>query len=210
MNGFGRKEEIEAALSELGRQMALRDANHLTVLCCGAAALCVVDVLSRSTLDVDAVGAVSLGDQLVPIEAFSTDIATAITATAQKLGLNGDWFNLEASAILDRGLPESAVARSANHARVFGPCLTVRFMDRLDLIALKMFAALDPAKGRRHVEDLVAINPSREEIRHGLRWMSAWPSSPHFKVALHNLAEAFDCGDVASEVLADDRSSADR
>ena len=83
------------------------------------------------------------------------------------------------------------------------PCIT-------DLIALKMFAALDPAKGRRHVEDLVAINPSREEIRHGLRWMSAWPSSRHFKVALHNLAEAFDCGDVAREVLADDRSSADR
>jgi hypothetical protein len=32
MSGFGRKEEIEADLSELGRQMALRDANHLTVL----------------------------------------------------------------------------------------------------------------------------------------------------------------------------------
>lgn len=194
MSGFGRKEEIEAALSEMGRQMALHDASHLTVLCCGAAALCAVNVLSRSTLDVDAIGGVDSEDQVVLIEAFSKETAAAVAATAQKLGLTENWFNLEASAILDRGLPEGAVARSARHARSFGPCFTVRFMDRLDLIALKMFAALDPAKGRRHVEDLAAINPSREEVLHGLRWMSAWPSSPHFKAALHNLAEAFDCG----------------
>jgi hypothetical protein len=77
-------------------------------------------------------------------------------------------------------------------------------MDRIDLIALKMFAALDPATGRRHAEDLVAINPSRKEIRHGLRWMAAWPSGPQFKAALRNLAEAFDCGEVAREVLADE------
>jgi hypothetical protein len=210
MKGFGRKDEIEGALSELGRQMALRDASHLTVLCCGAAALCAVDALSRSTLDVDAVGAVNPDDEIVPLEAFSTDTAAAIAATAQKLGLHSDWFNLEASAILERGLPEGAVARSASHARAFGPCLSVRFMDRLDLVALKMFAALDPAKGRRHAEDLVAINPSREEIRHGLRWMAAWPSNLHFKVALHNLAEAFDCGDVAREVLADHKTSSGR
>jgi hypothetical protein len=69
-------------------------------------------------------------------------------------------------------------------------------MDRLDLIALEIFAALDPTKGRRHVEDLVAMSPNRGEIRHGFRWMSAWPSSPHFKVALHNLAEAFGCSVV--------------
>ncbi len=117
MSGFGRKEEIEAALSEMGRQMALHDASHLTVLCCGAAALCAVNVLSRSTLDVDAIGGVDSEDQVVPIEAFSKETAAAVAATAQKLGLTEDWFNLEASAILDRGLPEGAVARSARHAR---------------------------------------------------------------------------------------------
>ena len=203
MSGFGRKEEIEAALGELGRQMALRDASHLTILCCGAAALCAVDVLTRSTLDVDAVGAVNSGDQVVPIEAFSKETSAAIAATAQKLGLTDDWFNLEASAILRRGLPEGAARRSGKHEKTFGPCLTVRFMDRLDLVALKMFAAIDPAKGRRHLEDLVAIDPSRDEIRHGLKWMCAWQSSAQFKVALRNLAAAFDCGDIAREFLHD-------
>ena len=71
---------------------------------------------------------------------------------------------------------------------------SVRFLDRLDLIALKMFAALDPAKGCRHVEDLVAINPSREEVRHGLRRMSTWTTCPQFEAALHNLAKSIDCG----------------
>ncbi len=201
MSGFGRKEDIEAALGELGRQMALHDAGHMAVLCCGAAALCALDVLSRSTLDVDAIGAVNSEGLLVPMRVFSPETAAAVAATAQKFGLTDHWFNLEASAILDRGLPEGAVRRSGDHVKTFGPCLTVRFLDRLDLIALKMFAALDPAKGRRHVEDLVAINPSREEVRHGLRWMSTWTASPQFKAALHNLAEAFDCGDVAREIL---------
>jgi hypothetical protein len=105
MSGFGRKDEIERALGELGHQMALRDASPLTLLCCGAAALCAVDALSRSTLDVDAVGAVNPGNEVVRLPAFSPDTAEAIAVTAKKLGLQSDWFNLEASAILDRGLP---------------------------------------------------------------------------------------------------------
>ena len=99
MGGFGRKEEIEAALGELGRQMALHDAGHMTVLCCGAAALCALDVLSRSILDVDAIGAVNAKGQLVPIEAFSPEIAAAVAATARKFGLTDNRFNLESSAI---------------------------------------------------------------------------------------------------------------
>lgn len=44
------------------------------------------------------------------------------------------------------------------------------------------------------MEDLVAINPSREEVHHGPRWMSTWTTCPQIKAALHNLAESFDCG----------------
>jgi hypothetical protein len=48
-----RKEEIEHALSVLGRRMALDGASDMEVLCCGASALCVLGLLSRSTMDVD-------------------------------------------------------------------------------------------------------------------------------------------------------------
>ncbi len=69
-------------------------------------------------------------------------------------------------------------------------------MDRIDLIALKMYAALDPKEGRRHVKDLVEIGPIREELLHGIQWIGSLPSSPAFKQSLHRLLEGFDAADL--------------
>ena len=196
MKGFGDRADVERALTELGRQLALRDADTVTVLCCGASALCVVGALSRRTLDVDAVAMVGSKDEIIAVEEFSPEMNEAISAVGLSLGLNPSWFNLAASAILARGLPPGALRRSAKHSMDFGPCLTVRFMDRIDLIALKMSAALDPLVGRRHVEDLVAIDPTREELKHGADWIGAWPSSASFKQAFLRLLEGFDAADL--------------
>jgi hypothetical protein len=196
MNGFRNRADVERALTELGRQLALRDADPVTALCCGASALCVVGALSRRTLDVDAVAMIGAAGEIVRVEEFSPEMDDAISAAGLSLQLNRDWFNLAARAILSRGLPTGALERSAQHSMDFGPCLTVRFMDRTDLIALKMSAALDPLEGRRHIEDLVAINPTREELKHGADWIGAWPSSASFKQAFQRLLEGFDAADL--------------
>jgi len=196
MSGFGNKADVERALTELGRQVALRDADPVTVLCCGASALCVVGALSRRTLDVDAVAMIDAAGEIVAVEEFSPEMNDAISAAGLSLELDRHWFNLAARAILVRELPTGALERSARHSVNFGPCLTIRFMDRIDLIALKMSAALDPIEGRRHVEDLVAIDPTREELKHGADWIAAWPSSPAFKQAFHRLLEGFDAADL--------------
>ena len=196
MNGLGNKADVKRALTELGRQMALRDADPVTVLCCGASALCVVGALSRRTLDVDAVAMIDADGEIVAVEEFSPEMNDAISAAGLSLALDRHWFNLAARAILVRGLPAGALERSALHSVDFGPCLTVRFMDRIDLIALKMAAALDPLEGRRHAEDLVAIDPTREELKHGTDWIATWPSSPAFRQAFHRLLEVFDAADL--------------
>lgn len=196
MNGLGNKADVKRALTELGRQMALRDADPVTVLCCGASALCVVGALSRRTLDVDAVAMIDADGEIVAVEEFSPEMNDAISAAGLSLALDRHWFNLAARAILVRGLPAGALERSALHSVDFGPCLTVRFMDRIDLIALKMAAALDPLEGRRHAEDLVAIDPTREELKHGTDWIATWPSSSAFRQAFHRLLEAFDAADL--------------
>lgn len=196
MNNLHTREEVESALLELGRQLALRDADHVTVLCCGAAALCALGILSRRTLDVDAIGLVGQKGEIVAIEKFSPEMLEAIAATGRKMQLLPDWFNPAATTVLARGLPVGCLERSALHSKVFGPCLTVRFMDRIDLIALKMYAALDPQEGKRHAEDLREVQPTMAELRHGVQWMSAWPSSQAFKKALHRLLEAFDAVDL--------------
>lgn len=196
MKSLGTREDVEAALSELGRQLALRDTNPVAVLCCGGAALCALGILERRTLDVDMLGLIGKSGEIFAVEEFPLEISDAIEAAGRKLGLAPDGFNSAASAVLSRGLPEGCLERSAKHTVEFGPCLTVRFMDRLDLVALKMYAALDPKDGRRHIEDLVEIKPKREELRHGAHWMSAWPSNQPFKDALRRLLEGFDSSDL--------------
>lgn len=188
--------DVERALTELGRRMTLCDADHVEVVCCGAAALCMLGVLQRRTLDVDAVGTVGPDGEIGPPGEISAELESAIESAGRALGLSRDWFNFSSSLLLARGLPAGTLKRSSSHMRRFGPCLTVRFMDRLDLVALKMFAALDPDRGRRHMEDLVAIAPSKAELRHGAEWMTGWTSGRPFKDALRNLLAGFDSADL--------------
>ena len=199
MRHFGRKEEVHEALSVLGKQMALVGAEDIRLLCCGGSALCVLELISRSTKDVDALGVIVDGPNLKPIEGFSAEMERAIAQTADRLGLESDWLNGEASVLLERGLPEGILERATEHARHYGPCLTVAFIARLDQVALKLSAAMDLLKGRRHVEDLVEMGPTQGEIQHGLKWLGAWKSNDAFKKRLAFLVEALGFSEMASD-----------
>jgi len=179
-----RKEEIERALTVLGRRMALDGAPDMEVLCCGASALCVLGLLSRSTMDVDVLGVVVSDRDLDPCEVFPVEMERAITNAGLELGLADDWFNGSASRLLERGVPVGTLERSLTHRRTFGPCLTVRFLDRRDQVALKLFAAMDPVDGIRHLKDLEEILPEAEKISHALEWMGRWESSAAFRAKL--------------------------
>ncbi|MFA7345085.1 MAG: hypothetical protein WC003_12345 [Terrimicrobiaceae bacterium] len=196
MNAFERKEEIHEALTTLGKQMALAYAGDVQLLCCGGSGLCVLEILSRSTKDVDALAFIVDGHTLKSIEAFSPEMNLAILKTAQIHGLEEDWFNAEATILLKHGLPEGILERSTQHARQYGPCLRVQFIGRADQVALKLYAAMDPAKGRRHEEDLVAMDPTKEEIKHGLNWLLSWPSNEAFKKRLAFLVEGLGFGEL--------------
>ena len=189
MNAFERKEEIHEALTALGRQMALANAGEVQLLCCGGSGLCVLDILSRSTKNVDVLAFIVGGRNLKPIETFSPEMDRAILATAKLHGLEEDWFHAEATILLKHGLPEGILERSSELARQYGPCLRVQFIGRSDQVALKLYAAMDPAKGRRHEEDLVAMEPTKDEIKHALNWLCAWPSNEAFKKRLAFLVE---------------------
>jgi len=195
-----RKEEIERALSTLSRRMAHSGAQDLEVLCCGASALCVLGLLSRSTMDVDVLGIISDAKEVVPCEHFSPEMEFAITASGRELGLPDDWFNGSASTLLQRTLPIGTLERYKKHRQVFGECLVVRFLDRMDQVALKLFAAMDPKDGQRHLRDLEEISPTRPEIIHAITWMTAWKSNQAFRARLAYLVEGFDFPDLAESI----------
>jgi hypothetical protein len=193
-----RKEEIEHALTVLGRRMALDGAPDMEVLCCGASALCVLGLLSRSTMDVDVLGVVVRDLDLEPCEVFPGEMGRAIANAGLELGLDEDWFNGSASRLLERGVPEGTLERSLAHRRSFGPCLTVRFLDRKDQVALKLFAAMDPVDGIRHLKDLEEISPDAGEISHALRWMGGWVSSDAFRSKLKLIVTGLGFGGLVS------------
>jgi len=112
-----RKEEIEHALTVLGRRMALDGAPDMEVLCCGASALCVLGLLTRSTMDVDVLGVVVRDRDLNPCEVFPEEMERAIANAGLELGLAEDWFNGSASRLLERGVPEGTLERALVHRK---------------------------------------------------------------------------------------------
>ena len=197
---MNRKEEIERALITLSRRMALSGAEDLQILCCGASALCVLGLLSRSTMDVDVLGIVSDETDVVPCEGFSAEMQRAIAESGRELELPDDWFNGSASTLLQRSLPAGTLERSRKHRREFGPCLVVFFLDRMDQVALKLFASMDPRDGQRHLRDLEEIAPTRDEIHHAVAWMSSWKSNELFRERLAYLVEGFGFADLAETI----------
>ena len=198
---LGNKTEIDRALMELGRQLARLDSSEVRILCGGASALCMLEILSRSTMDVDALAILGKGGALTKIRRFPKELEMAIRRTATTLGLDESWFNASAMELLRLGLPKGVVSRSARHRKQYGPCLTVQFLDRLDQVALKLFASMDPVKFRRHLEDLVAMEPKAKEIDHALDWMLGWKTSPAFRKRLSSILLGLDFPKHAKKVL---------
>jgi hypothetical protein len=198
---LGNKTEIDRALTELGRQLARLDSSEIRILCGGASALCMLEILSRSTMDVDALAILGKGGTLIKIRRFPKELQTAIQRTATTLGLDDDWFNASATELLRLGLPKGVVSRSTRHRKQYGPCLTVQFLDRLDHVALKLFASMDPVKFRRHLEDLVSMKPKAKEIDHALNWMLGWKTSPAFRKRLAYILTGLEFPNHAKKVL---------
>ena len=198
---LGNKTEIDRALTELGRQLARLDSSEVRILCGGASALCMLEILSRSTMDVDALAILGKGGALTKIRRFPKELQMAIQRTATTLGLDEEWFNASATELLRLGLPKGVVSRSARHRKQYGPCLTVQFLDRLDQVALKLFASMDPVKFRRHLEDLVSMKPKTKEIDHALDWMLGWKTSPAFRKRLSSILIGLDFPKHAKRVL---------
>ena len=198
---LGNKTEIDRALMELGRQLARLDSSEVRILCGGASALCMLEILSRSTMDVDALAILGKGGALTKIRRFPKELEMAIRRTATTLGLDESWFNASAMELLRLGLPKGVVSRSARHRKQYGPCLTVQFLDRLDQVALKLFASMDPVKFRRHLEDLVAMEPKAKEIDHALDWMLEWKTNSAFRKRLAYILTGLEFPNHAKKVL---------
>lgn len=172
--------QLEQALEALAAQLAARGTRHQLVVI-GGSGLIAIGLIERPTRDVDVV-ALATGRGLEPADPLPADLVEAALRVAADLDLEEKWLNAEPSrGLLEFGLPDGFSSRL--HARAFGPSLTVHFADRFDQIHLKLYAVVDQGPGR-HLDDLQALKPTRDELIAGARWARTHDPSEGFRTEL--------------------------
>ena len=166
----------ERALSALAEQLGATRARYDLVVV-GGAALILLQLVDRTTKDVDVVGFAS-GDRVISSKPFPGDLARAVAKVAEDLAIPGDWLNPGPTDLLDFGLPEGFLERT--HRVEIGPALVVYLADRLDQIHFKLYAIVDHGGGR-HEDDVRSLDPTPEELLAAARWTRTQDPSEGFR-----------------------------
>ena len=191
---------LEAALSMLGERLRLKDTPSVRLVVCGGSALIAMELVSRTTDDVDVVALVDAHQQLISPAPFPEYLKESIREVAILMGLSGQWMNngpsSDSGGLFQTGLPEGLLARA--YRKDYGSHLTAYFIDRVDQIHFKVFAAADILGV--HVDDLVSLDPSPQELENAARWCMTHDPSEGFRMILLSMYEQLGYGDVAEKL----------
>lgn len=194
---FQDKEAVDVALSALGEQLAAAKRAPIDLLVCGGSALHALRLITRSTKDVDIVALVETSESgalsmsgAAPLPAHFLEAAAKV---ARDLQLRGDWINPGPTAALQFGLPDGVLDRA--QTRTYGAHLAARFISRYDQVHFKLYAAVDQAG--KHYQDLLALQPSSEELEKAARWSMTHDVSDTYKGEVKRILTEMGHGEVA-------------
>ena len=194
-------EQIRAAFCALGEKMQFRQCQPLGVVICGGAALNVMGLIARPTIDADVLALVLVRGGEVSLEAapdmLPADVRECIAEVSDDLGLGRQqWLNTGPRDLFAKGLPEGLAGRLKPED--FGPRLRVYWVARADAVCFKLYAAA--ARGPRedqHYEDLKGLAPTEEELRRAVDWVKQQNSDEDFKEELRRLLRLMEHEDLA-------------
>lgn len=179
--------ELLSALEQQLRAAGL--AYDLVVV--GGSALLTLNLVRRSTADVDVVALAGPGG-LTSAKELPSGLVAARDRVAEDLGVTANWLNSGPAGLLDFGLPEGFEDRwTVEHV---GPALTVRWASRLDQVHLKLYAAVDQAG--KHLRDLEALEPQPDELVAAARWARGHDPSEGFLDPLRKALAYFGVADA--------------
>lgn len=190
---------IDEIFTALDRQIELEGGGHVALVVIGGAALAALGLIQRTTKDVDVLGEANIKNGKVLIRKmkdFPDFLKKAASKVQRDFNLPEDWLNLGPASQLDLGLPPGFETRLVE--KRYGKHLTVYFASRLDLIYLKLFAAID--RGGYHIQDLLELNPSEEEIEMAAKWVLTQDVSPEFRSLLKDFLRKHGYGKVAQRI----------
>jgi len=189
------QERLSEALQALGETLAFRG-QTARVAVIGGSGLLLLGAVSRATHDVDVVALVE-GERLARAQPLPVALRDAARDVASTLGLDPNWFNPGPTSLLDFGLPVGFVGRSSIRSYA---ALVVHVASRLDQIHFKLYAASDQGPRSKHVSDLRALSPGRDELLAAARWCRTHDPSPGFLMSLRGALALFEV-EVSDEEL---------
>lgn len=192
-------DSLDRALGLLGELLAARNhpAQHFVV--CGGSSLLALGLVSRcTTQDVDILARIE-ADSLVSPRPLQDWLRQAAEDVGGQLDLPCAWLNDQVAdaTLFSCGLPEGLKQRLT--LRAYGSRLSISFISRRDQIFLKLHAAVD-RDGGRHLQDLLELKPTREELLDAAKWTRTQDPSDGFRLLLGEMLNYLGHGDLASKL----------
>lgn len=188
---------IDVVLKALNAQLETIN-KRIELVVCGGSALAAIGLVKRTTKDIDVLGIVERnnGKLLIKKAVLPNWFEEAANKVARDFNLPKDWINAGPTSLVDLGLPEGLENRLKMLS--YGKNLTVHYISRLDQIFLKLYAAVD--RGGYHLQDLMKLKPSEEEIEKAARWSMTHDVSEGYWSVLKSLLRRLGFNDVAKRI----------
>jgi len=190
-------ETIEKIFAALNKNIELHKGTKISIVVCGGTALFVLDLVSRTTKDVDVLGLVDeKKGEISYLRKFPDWFLKSSDTVARDFNLPDDWINLGPAEQIKSGLPEGLFKRLTK--KKYGKFLDVYFISRIDQIFFKLYASLD--RGGYHVDDLWELSPSKKELLNASRWVLTQDMSAGFKSILISFLKKFGYNEIAEKL----------
>jgi len=173
-NDFSIAGEVEGALLTVG-ELLREDGQRFAIVVIGGAALQLLEVIDRSTADVDVIAFADEPTERInlvrPPQPLPISLERAIRAVARDRNLPENWLNTGPAGQWNVPTPLPPGFETRVTWRSF-TALDVGIPDRLDFVCFKLEAAADHLGTiNRHFSDLEALAPTLDELRFASDWI---------------------------------------
>lgn len=190
---------LEKALSLLGELLTVRNHPPQHFVVCGGSSLLALGLVSRTTTqDVDILARIDAAGLVTP-RPLPDWLLTAAGEVRRQLDLPDDWLNdrVADETLFRCGLPEGLQQRLT--PRMYGPNLSISYISRRDQIFLKLHAAVD-RDGGRHLQDLLDLKPTAEELLDAAKWTRTQDPSEGFLYLLGEMLKHLGHGNLVAQL----------
>jgi hypothetical protein len=126
------------------------------------------------------------------------DVERLVAEIGREYGIREDWFNFGAGPLIKFGFPPGMTTRLGRKS--YGACLTIYFISRYDQVHFKIYAAMHPKEGARHLGDLLDLKPQEDEVKAAISWLLGREVSAGFKAVLRQVLERIGYERIADQI----------